>query len=147
MPAIKPEVWIVIGLALSALEMVVPGLVIIWFGLGAIIAGIVAFFIHKPLVHYLVFLLVSGLGVFLAQWIGKKITRPESEPVGALRLFGAIGLVVQDIKPPGYGRVKVTGEEWLAESTQDISAGTKVRVLGVDGTRLIVKPLEERGRE
>ncbi len=145
MPAIKPEIWIVIGLVLVALEMVVPGLVIIWFGVGAIIAGIVAFFVHNPVAHYIIFLLVSALGVFLAQWIGKKITKPESEPVGALRLFGATGLVVQDIKPPEYGRVKVTGEEWLAESNQTVPAGTKIRVLRVDGTRLIVEPFEERG--
>ncbi|MGQ9707673.1 MAG: NfeD family protein [bacterium] len=145
MPDIKPVVWIIIGLVLAALEMVVPGLVIIWFGLAAVITGIIALFIHNPVVHYIAFVVFSGLGVFLAQWIGKKITRPEPEPVGALRLSGAHGLVVQDIRPPEPGRVKVTGEEWLAESNQTIATGTRVRVLRVDGTHLIVEPFEERG--
>lgn len=144
MPAIKPAVWIIIGLVLAALEMVVPGLVIIWFGAGAVIAGIIAFFIPNPAVHYIAFVFFSGLGVFLAQWLGRKITRPEPELVGALRLFGAIGLVVQDIKPPERGRVKVSGEEWLAESKENIAAGTRVRVMRVDGTRLIVEPFKER---
>ena len=143
MPVLKPVVWIVIGLVLAALEMVVPGLVIIWFGVGAVLAGITALLIDNPYVHYGAFLIFSGLGVFLAQWIGRKITRPEPEPVGALRYGGAVGLVIQDILPPGYGRVKITGEEWLAEAEVTIPAGSKVRVLKVDGTRLVVEPLKK----
>ncbi len=144
MPALKPAVWIGIGLVLAALEMVVPGLVIIWFGVGAVVAGVVAFFVSNPYVHYGIFLVVSGLGVFLAQWIGKKITKPEPEPVGALRLSGVVGVVVKAINPPEAGRVKVTGEEWRAEAGVPIEEGVKVKVVRVDGTRLIVEPLEQR---
>ncbi len=145
MPVLKPIVWIVLGLVLAALEMVVPGLVIIWFGLAAVITGVLAIFIHNPSFQYAIFLVLSGLGIFFAQWIGRRITKPEPELVGALRLAGATGLVVQDIKPPELGRVKVSGEEWLAESNVAINAGVKVRVLRVDGTRLIVEPFTERG--
>ncbi|MEO0019503.1 MAG: NfeD family protein [candidate division WOR-3 bacterium] len=147
MPVLKPIVWIILGLVLAALEMVVPGLVIIWFGLAAVITGVLSIFIHNPYFHYAVFLLLSGLGIFLAQWIGRRITKPEPEPVGALRLSGAIGVVVKDIKPPELGRVKVTGEEWLAESNVAVDAGVKVRVLRVEGTRLIVEPVEERSEK
>ncbi len=143
MPVIKPGVWIVLALVLAALEMFVPGLVIIWFGVGALLTGIIAFFIHNPYVHYAAFLLFSGLGVFLAQWIGRKITHPEPEPVGALRYQSATGVVVQEIAPPNYGRVKISGEEWLAESEVRIAAGSRIRVRKVDGTRLIVEPINK----
>ncbi len=147
MPVLKPVVWIIIGLILSALEMVVPGLVIIWFGAAAVITGVLAIFVHNPYFHYGAFLFLSGLGVFLAQWIGRKITRPEPEPVGALRLSGKTGLVIQEIAPPELGRVKVNGEEWLAQADETIKKGVKVQVLRVEGTRLIVKVFEKRGEE
>lgn len=144
MPVIKPGVWFILGLVLAALEMIVPGLVIIWFGVGAILTGIIALFISNPIVHYVAFLFFSGLGIFLAQWIGRKITRPEPEPVGALRYQGAEALVIQEIVPPNYGRVKLSGEEWLAESTERIPMGSKVRVQRVVGTRLIVEPVNNK---
>lgn len=142
MPALKPIIWIVIGLILAALEMIVPGLVIIWFGVGALVTGIIAIFIRNPYFQYGIFLVVSGLGIFLAQWIGRKITKPEPVPVGALRLSGAVGVVVKEIKPPDLGRVKVTGEEWLAEAKEAIGVGAKVKVLRVDGTHLVVEPID-----
>lgn len=143
MPVIKPGVWIILALVLAVLEMFIPGLVIIWFGVGALLTGIIALFIHNPYVHYAAFLFFSGLGVFLAQWIGRKITRPEPEPVGALRYQAAEGIVVQEIMPPNYGKVKLSGEEWLAESEVKIAAGSRVRVRKVEGTRLIVEPINK----
>jgi len=146
MVGLKPVVWIIIGLVLVALEMVVPGLVIIWFGVAAVLTGILAFFIPNPYFQYGAFLFFSGLGVFLAQWIGRKITRPEPEPVGALRLPGAIGVVLESIEPAKMGRVKVQGEEWRAEAAVPLAEGVKVKVVKVDGTHLVVEPLEE-GRQ
>ncbi len=143
MPVLKPVVWFVAGLVIAALEMIVPGNVIIWFGLAAILTGVVALFVHNPYVHYGAFVAFSGVALFLAQWIGRKITRPEPEPVGALRLFGATGVVVKDINPPALGRVKVEGEEWLAQADKSIAPGERVKVLRVEGTRLIVERLEE----
>lgn len=144
MPGLKPVVWIVLGLVLAALEMVVPGLVIIWFGVAAVLTGILGFFVHNGYFQYGAFLFFSGLGVFLAQWIGRRITRPEPEPVGALRLSGAVGRVLERIEPGKMGRVKIMGEEWRAEAEGVIEEGKRVRVLRVDGTHLVVEPLEER---
>lgn len=137
----KPVVWIVAGLVLAALEMIVPGFVIIWFGVAAVVTGLISFFVHNGYVQFVSFLSLSGLMVFLAQWIGRKITRPEPVPVGANRLADAEGVVTQDIQPGAPGRVKVVGEEWRAESEFVLAAGARVRVVRVEGTRLIVKPL------
>lgn len=144
MPRLNPAVWIIAGLVIAALEMVVPGFVIIWFGAAAVVTGILAFFIPNTYVQLGVFAVLSGLLVFLAQWIGRRITRPEPEPAGANRMPGAVGAVVQDIVPGEVGRVKVTGEEWRAEARVAISRGERVRVVRVEGTRLIVEPADEK---
>jgi len=141
---VKPAVWIIVGLALAAMEMVVPGFVIIWFGIAAVVTGILALFVHNPYVHYGVFVGLSTLLVVFSQRIARRITKPEPEPVGANRFEGATGRVVADIVPPEVGRVKVLGEEWRAEAATRLSRGANVRVKRVEGTRLIVEPLEER---
>lgn len=140
---LKPAVWIVAGLILAALEMLMPGLVIIWFGIAAVVTGILAIFVHNPYVQFGVFIVLSGIMVVFSQRIARRITHKEPEPVGSNRMPGAIGIVVQDINPPGLGRVKVSGDEWRAEAAAAISRGQRVRVLRVDGTRLIVEPIEE----
>lgn len=141
---LKPVVWIVCGVVLAALEILIPGLVVIWFGIAAVVTGLVAFFIPNQYVQFAIFIVLSGALVLLAQRIARRITRPEPEPVGANRMPGAVGIVSQEIKPPEVGRIKVAGDEWRAEADAALSVGTRVRVLRVDGTRVFVEPVEER---
>jgi membrane protein implicated in regulation of membrane protease activity len=139
---LTPAIWIIAGLVLAALEMVVPGLIIIWFGIAAVVTGILAIFVHNEYAQFGVFVVLSAVMVVFSQKIAHKITKPEPEPVGANRMTGSAGIVTQAIKPPELGRVKVVGDEWRAEARQQIESGRQVRVLAVDGTRLIVEPLE-----
>ncbi|MFO7650882.1 MAG: NfeD family protein [bacterium] len=138
---VTPALWIMAGLAMVVLEMIVPGLIIIWFGIGAIAAGLVAFLVPNPYVQFGVFVVVSGALVLFSQRIARRITHAEPELVGANRMAGALGLVVADIEPPALGRVKVMGEEWRAEASGPIAAGTQVKVTAVSGTRLVVEPV------
>jgi len=141
---LKPAVWIIAGLVLAALEMIVPGLVIIWFGVAGVVTGILALFVHNQYIQFGVFLVLSGVMVVFSQRIARKITHPEPEPVGANRMVDAIGLVIAGINPPEFGRVKVHGEEWRATATSDLPVGTRVRVVAVEGTHLVVESAQER---
>jgi len=142
----SPAFWIVIGLLLAALEMVVPGFVILWFGVAGILTGVAAFFVRNPLVQLAIFAGLSAILVTASQLISRRMTKPEPEAVGANRLSGVEGLVVEDIVPPEMGRVKVLGEEWRAESASAITRGTKVKIVGVSGTHLEVERAEERSQ-
>ena len=140
---LKPAVWIIAGLVLAALEIVVPGFVIIWFGVAGVITGVLAIFVRNPYIQFGVFLVLSGIMVVFSQRIARKITRPEPEQVGANRMAGVTGIVVQDIAPPEFGRVKVGGDEWRAAAGCAIPAGGTVKVIEVKGTHLVVEPIEE----
>ena len=144
---LKPAVWIVAGLVLAALEMLVPGLVIIWFGVAAVVTGILAIFVHNQYVQFGVFIVLSGLMVVFSQRIARKITHKEPEQVGANRMVGVMGIVVQPIAPPELGRVKVNGDEWRAEAKVAIARGATVRVLNVEGTHLTVDVCKEGSEE
>ena len=140
---LKPAVWIIAGLALAALEMIVPGFVIIWFGVAGVVTGVLAIFVRNPYVEFGIFLALSGVMVVFSQRIARKITRPEPERVGAKRMVGATGLVIAEIRPPEFGRVKVHGEEWRATATDELPVGATIRVVAVDGTHLVVESAKE----
>ncbi len=142
---LTPAVWIVAGLVLAVLEMIVPGMVIIWFGIAGVVTGILAFFVHNQYVQFSVFVVLSGLMVVFSQRIARRITHPEPELVGANRWVGTTGRVVARIRPPDFGRVKVHGEEWRAAANHEIAEGAIVRVTGVDGTHLLVEMSKEEG--
>ncbi len=141
---LKPIVWLVCGVVLAALEILVPGLVVIWFGIAAIATGLLAFLIPNQFIQFAIFVVLSGTLVLLSQRIARRITKPEPEPVGANRMTGAVGIVSQEIRPPEVGRIKVAGDEWRAEAGVALGVGTRVRVRRVDGTRVFVEPVEER---
>jgi len=142
---LKPAVWIIAGLVLAALEMVVPGFVIIWFGVAGVITGILSIFVHNSYIQFGVFVVLSGFMVVFSQRIARRITHREPEQVGANRMVGVTGIVVRPIVPPELGRVKVNGDEWRASATREIPAGGSVRVVAVAGTRLIVEAAKEEG--
>ncbi len=140
----SPVFWIVAGLVIAALEMVVPGFFIIWFGVAAVVTGILAFFISNQWAQFGIFLVLSAVLIVFSRLIAGKLTRPEPEPVGSMRLDGVEGIVLKAIEPANPGRVKVIGEEWRAEAEKPIPAGARVRVIKVEGTRVIVEEVSER---
>lgn len=142
---LTPATWIIAGLILAVLEMIIPGMVIIWFGIAGVVTGILAFFVPNQFVQFSVFVVLSGLMVVFSQRIARRITHAEPELVGANRWVGTTGRVIAGIRPPDFGRVKVHGEEWRAAATNEIPEGATVRVVRVDGTHLMVELSKEEG--
>jgi len=60
-------------------------------------------------------------------------------------LIGKKGIVIEDIIPhQKVGRIKIEGEDWMAISVdQEITEGTLVKILGVDGAKLIVSKVDK----
>jgi membrane protein implicated in regulation of membrane protease activity len=132
--------WFLLGLVLTALEIVVPGFVIFWFGIAGVLTGVLAIFVHNDVVELAIFAVLSGILVFTSQKIARRWTRKTPDRIGSERLHGAHGTVTSRIVPPQMGMVKVLGETWRAESDTVIEAGSPVRVERADGTHLIVEP-------
>lgn len=136
-------IFVVLAVALSILEIFAPGLVFLPFGLGAGIAAIAGFLGAPPVAQAIIFL-VASLGFYLAL---KPLSRRwnldgPSEGIGAQRLIGATGVVLEHIEPGDTGLVRIDREEWRAEASgnQVLVVGMPIAVLDVVGTRVIVKP-------
>ena len=137
-------VFLIIGLGLSAAEILAPGLVLLPFGLGGVAAAITGFVGASPLVQSVVFIVASVVMFLALRPVGRRLNRDDTdEGIGARRLVGAHGVVLEDIGVNDLGFVRVDRETWRAEAPDDgpLPAGTNVAVTEVRGTRVIVTPI------
>lgn len=145
MNGIEPHwLWIGAGLVLAALEMVVPGVYLIWLAVAAIATGVLVLG-GEPSVAMQIVSFVSLSLIFAyssKRWLRDKPIE-SSDPLmnnRAGRLVGQTATVSHAIIG-GEGRVRVGDGEWLA-SGPDCPSGTRVRIAGVSGACLAVEPLE-----
>ena len=136
-------VWLMLGLLLAALEMLVPGVYLIWLAAAALITGTLTFAFDLSLPLQVVdFVFLSLIAAFSAKrFLGERPIE-SSDPLmnrrGA-RMVGETALVVTAIEH-GSGRVKVGDSEWIARGP-DVPAGERVRITGTDGSSLLVEPV------
>jgi membrane protein implicated in regulation of membrane protease activity len=149
----SPEAWRWIWLGMAVLftvgEITVAGsLFFLPFAIGAAVAAVLSFAGAGVPVGWLAFVAVSGGAMALLWPVGRRLDRTGADSkVGANRWVGREAVVVSPIPPGpgGTGLVRIDREEWRAESltSHPISSGSTVLVSRVDGTRLVVVPLEE----
>ncbi|HEX9644301.1 MAG TPA: NfeD family protein [Acidimicrobiia bacterium] len=138
-------VWIVAAAVLGIGEMLTAGLFMLPFAIGALAAGVLAFFNVVIPVQVTVFIVTS----IAALWGLRRFATRDSEPqhpVGAKRYSDARATVTEAInRREGTGRVRLDTELWRAttEIDETIQPGTEVRVVDVRGARLVVLPADE----
>lgn len=145
-------VWLVATFLFAVGEMATPGSFFLApFAAGALAATVLAFFDVSVAVQWLAFVGVTA-GVFAGlRPLARRLDRDgPAAGIGANRLIGESGVVIDDIVPGDLGLIRVHREEWRAEALDGsaIPAGTPVRVVEIRGTRAIVWPvgLPEAGR-
>lgn len=131
-----PVVWTVAGLALIVLEAVVPGLVLLFFGFGALVAALAAWLFDPPAAWQLLIFVAASLGSlallrgrFAAVFRGREGAGAERVD-GLESLLGETGVVSEAIAPGGRGRVKLRGSFYEATAREALPEGTPVRVAG-----------------
>jgi len=134
-------IWFSTGLALAALEMVVPGVYLIWLAVAAILTGILTFVFDPGLVFQVVnFVFLSLIIAYSAKrWLRDRpivSTDPLMNNRGG-RMVGETALVALAIDG-GEGRVKVGDSEWIARGL-DCDVGTRVKIVSVKGPILNVE--------
>lgn len=134
---------LVVGVLLCAVELFAPGLVILPFGVGALVAALTGFLGAAPVLQAVVFLVVSLIAFVALRPLARRLNQAgNQEGVGAQRLIGAHGVVLENIQPGETGLVRVDREEWRAEAVHGdgMVAGTTIKVIDVRGTRVVVEP-------
>lgn len=137
-------IWLVAMIILLIIEGVVPGLVSIWFALGAL-AALISALLSAPIWLQIVwFLLVSIISLALTRPLAKKYVNAWVQHTNADAVLGRECIVTEDIDNVlGVGAAVVGGKTWTARSADDnlkIKKGETVKALRIDGVKLIVAP-------
>ena len=136
-------VWLTLGLVLAGLEMLVPGVYLIWLALAAIITGVLTYTLDLSVPMQVIdFVFLSLIIAFSAKRFLRDRPIESSDPLmnrrGA-RLVGETAVVVQAIEH-GSGRIRLGDSEWIARGP-NVAAGERVRISGSEGAILLVEPL------
>lgn len=136
-------IWLTLGVLLAGLEMLVPGVYLIWLGSAAIITGVLTGLLHLSLpAQVLDFVFLALIIAFSARRWLRDSPIVSADPLlnrrGA-RMVGETAVVVQAIEH-GSGRVHIGDSEWIARGP-DTAAGERVRITGTQGATLLVEPL------
>ncbi len=135
--------WLAVMIVLLIIEGVVPGLVSVWFAVGALAAMISALFEAPFWLQTVWFLIVSIASLCLTRPLVKKYVNSKVQPTNADALIGKECIVTESIDNiAGEGAVKISGQVWTARSTDDsvkIAQGKIVTVKEIRGVKLIVE--------
>ncbi len=140
-------VWLAATAVFAGGEMLISGTFFLApFAVGAAVATALAFAGTDLWVQWATFVAVSAASFAAMRPLARRLDRgPSQEGIGSKRLLGQLATVLEPI-PADHrlGLVQVDREEWRAEATggDEVPAGTRVKVVDVQGTRVIVAPLD-----
>ena len=136
--------WIVGGIALVLAELIIPSFFIVWFGLGALLTGLLALVFDLSVTAQLATWTLASLAmvglwfrVFRQSFVKTRVGTADGE------VIGEIGLLVSAVAPFERGKVRfqrpvLGSEEWVCLADAAIAAGERVKVVAVEGSFLKV---------
>ncbi len=136
--------WWAIALALLAIETIVPGASILWFGIAAFIVGLVLIFVPDiPLLGQIFLFGVCSLASVWVYWkFFRKHESPSDQPLLNRKADQLIGreFVLDAPIELGRGKLKIGDALWTLQGP-DLGVGTRVRVAATDGQSLTVEKI------
>ena len=136
--------WLVLVIVLSFVEIATVSLVSIWFVASGIVAMILSFFIEDTAIITTIFILLGIFLLVISRPIVNKLRSKDNEKTNLDLIIGETAIVTEDIKKNVVGEVKVDGKRWSAVSKEKCLKGDTVKVLKIDGVKLIVEKESEK---
>jgi len=139
--------WVLAGFILIGLELVIPSFTIIWFGLGALLVGILVA-VSPSLPDWLQVLLWALASVaFTVMWF--KYLKPKGDRTHAglskEGIIGETGIIIKGT-PDSYAkgrirfRISILGaDEWACFAEEPLNVGDTVIVEDIEGQILKVR--------
>lgn len=137
--------WLAAMVVFFIIEAAVPGLVSIWFGIGAL-AALISALLKAPLwLQFVWFIVVSLATLILTRPLAKKYVNDNAMPTNADMVIGRDCVITETIDNlKGEGAASVDGKIWTARSEggEIIEKGQNAEILRIEGVKLIVKSKE-----
>ena len=139
--------WLVFGMVLILLELAVPSFTIFWFGLGALVVGVLLLLAPGIDLTWQILVWViasSGFAIFWFRVLKPRMTDRTKAGIAREAVLGETAMV---IRAPEGGRrgelrfaVPVLGSDtWPFICTGEVAVGDRVMVQDVSGNTMMVK--------
>lgn len=134
--------WLIAAVIMIILEMVIPAAWFLWMGISAFAVGLLLFFLPATplLIQIIIFGALSVSTLALYKW--RQTASPVKKDLPNLNRRGEqyVGRIFTLDEPivNGVGKVRIDDSTWKVRGA-DMPAGSKVRVLSVEGTSLNVE--------
>lgn len=132
-------IWLLAGLLLLIAEMLLPGVFLMWLGLACLGTGLAASVVYLGFAAQVV---IFSILVAVTLTIGLRLRRPTTRL--NTQTAGLAGRTAVALHFTGReGRVRVGDSDWAARLVTGVPTpddGAALRVDGVDGTVLLVRP-------
>lgn len=139
--------WMVLGLILLVLEVLLPGIFLVWFGVAALVTGTVVLLFGSAFglgwqVQLFVFLVLSVIFPLIGRRFFGSSKLEVDQPLLNRRgeqLIGQRAVLIEAIVN-GHGRLKINDTIWRVTG-DDMPIGTSVMITGFDHGALTVEPV------
>ena len=132
--------WLIVGVILMALEVAAPGVFLFWLGLAALLVGLLTFGVDLSWeMQFLMFAVFAAAAAPVWWRLARGRADVSTSPFLNRRADALLGREFTLEKPivDGHGTVRVGDTVWRVAGP-DTPAGTKVKVVHVDGANLTV---------
>jgi membrane protein implicated in regulation of membrane protease activity len=138
--------WIVFGLLLILTEIITVSFILLWFGVSAILVGVLLWLLPISLtMQLLIWTLLSLFNVFgWFKWVSPHLKNKTLSGMAKEKMIGQIGTVI-DYNPvqPERGLLRfpapiLGNDEWQFICSDEIEVGSRVIVKEFSGNTLIV---------
>jgi membrane protein implicated in regulation of membrane protease activity len=139
-------VWVALAVIFAVAEIFTAGFFLLWFAVGAAVAAVLAVLGFGGAWQWAAFVVVSVVLLAWSRRFAERFTSKQPPGVGADRLIGKKGVVLEEIdEGKNTGRARIDEEDWRARSAtgETIQAGERIEVVRLEGTHLVAKPVKE----
>jgi inner membrane protein len=133
--------WFIAGGVLLVLEILAPGVFMLWLGLAALLVGLISLVVDWSWqAQFVAFAAFALAAIPLWRRLALKVEAPTDQPFLNRRAEAFVGRIFTLEKPivDGTGTIGIDDTVWRITGP-DIPAGTRVKVTRVDGTALHVE--------
>ena len=136
-------IWLIIMAVMIVVEVSVPGLVSIWFAIGALAAYISALLGASLAIQVMVFVLASVVLLLLTRPLAQKYINKRAVKTNKDTIPGRSAIVTEEVNNlAATGKVTIDGLPWTARTAADeeiIPVGEEVVIDRIEGVKCIVK--------
>ena len=138
------QYWLIAAGIFFVGEICTVGFLLFWFGIASLITMIASFITSNIIIQMAIFVISSTILILGTKPLINKFLSNKTIKTNYSSIIGKDCIVTEKIDNlNNKGQVKINGETWTARSETNlvIDLGSKVKIIKIEGVKVIVEPI------